>query len=70
MVEGWETGGATQYEFSLSVEQLEGIGLLKEIKWEMEKTEREGAIEIIQKEKLINFNMFEKRNNKEMKLSY
>ncbi len=32
LVEGWGTGGATQYEFSLSVEQLEGIGLLKKIK--------------------------------------
>ena len=32
LVDGWGTGGATQYEFSLSVEQLEGIGLLKKIK--------------------------------------
>ena len=31
-VDGWGTGGATQYELSLSVEQLEGIGQLKEIK--------------------------------------
>ena len=31
-VEGWGSGGATPYEFSLSVEQLERIGLLKEIK--------------------------------------
>ena len=32
LVEGWGTGGATQYEFSLTVEQLEKIGLLKEVK--------------------------------------
>ena len=31
-VEGWGKGGAIQYEFSLTVEQLEGLGLLKEIK--------------------------------------
>ncbi|WP_100618169.1 glycohydrolase toxin TNT-related protein [Bacillus cereus] len=31
-VEGWGKGGAVQYEFSLTVEQLEGLGLLKEIK--------------------------------------
>ena len=31
-VEGWGIGGATQYELSLSVEQLEGLGLLREIK--------------------------------------
>ena len=31
-IEGWREGGATQYEFSLSIEQLEGLGLLKEIK--------------------------------------
>ena len=31
-VEGWGKGGAIQYEFSLTVEQLEGLGLLREIK--------------------------------------
>lgn len=31
-VKGWGKGGAIQYEFSLTVEQLEGLGLLKEIK--------------------------------------
>ena len=31
-VEGWRKGGAKQYEFSLTVEQLEGLGLLREIK--------------------------------------
>lgn len=31
-VEGWGKGGAIQYEFSLTVKQLEGLGLLKEIK--------------------------------------
>ena len=31
-VEGWGAGGAIQYEFSLTVEQLEKLGLLKEIK--------------------------------------
>lgn len=31
-VEGWGKGGAIQYEFSLTVEQLERLGLLKEIK--------------------------------------
>ena len=31
-VEGWGKGGAIQYEFSLKVEQLQGLGLLKEIK--------------------------------------
>ena len=31
-VDGWGKGGAIQYEFSLTVEQLEGLGLLKEIK--------------------------------------
>lgn len=31
-VDGWGEGGAVQYEFSLTVEQLEGLGLLKEIK--------------------------------------
>ena len=31
-IEGWGKGGAIQYEFSLTVEQLEGLGLLKEIK--------------------------------------
>ena len=31
-VEGWGTGGAIQYEFSLTVEQLEKLELLKEIK--------------------------------------
>ena len=40
LVEGWGTGGATQYEFSLSVEQLEGIGLLKEIKKEAKNGKR------------------------------
>lgn len=30
-VEGWGTGGAIQYEFLITVEQLEGIGLLREI---------------------------------------
>lgn len=40
LVEGWGTGGATQYEISLSVEQLEGIGLLKEIKKEEKNGKR------------------------------
>ena len=40
LVEGWGTGGATQYEFSLSVEQLEGMGLLKEIKKEAKNGKR------------------------------
>ena len=40
LVEGWGTGGATQYEISLSVEQLEGIGLLKEIKKETKNGKR------------------------------
>lgn len=31
-IEGWGKGGATQYEFSPTIEQLEGLGLLKEIK--------------------------------------
>ena len=31
-VEGWGAGGAVQYEFSLTVEQFERLGLLKEIK--------------------------------------
>lgn len=31
-IEGWGKGGATQYELSLTIEQLEGLGLLKEIK--------------------------------------
>lgn len=31
-VEGWGKGGAIQYEISLTVEQLEGLGLLREIK--------------------------------------
>ncbi|WGG46431.1 T7SS effector LXG polymorphic toxin [Rossellomorea sp. DA94] len=31
-VEGWGKGGAVQYEFSLTVGQLERLGLLKEIK--------------------------------------
>ena len=31
-IEGWGKGGAIQYEFSLTIEQLEGLGLLKEIK--------------------------------------
>ena len=31
-VDGWGTGGGTQYEFSLTVEQLEKLGLLKEVK--------------------------------------
>ena len=31
-IEGWGEGGAIQYEFSLSIEQLEAIGLIKEIK--------------------------------------
>ena len=31
LVEGWGSGGAIQYEFSLTVNQLEKIGLLKEI---------------------------------------
>ena len=30
-VEGWGKGGAIQYELSLTVEQLEGLGLLREI---------------------------------------
>ena len=31
-VDGWGTGGGIQYEFSLTIEQLEKLGLLKEIK--------------------------------------
>ena len=31
-IEDWGNGGATQYEFSLSIEQLVELGLLKEIK--------------------------------------
>lgn len=31
-VKGWGNGGAIQYEFSLTVEQLEKLGLLKKIK--------------------------------------
>ena len=31
-IEGWGQGGAIQYEFPLTVEQLERLGLLKEIK--------------------------------------
>lgn len=31
-IEGWGKGGAIQYEFSLTIEQLEGLGLLIEIK--------------------------------------
>ena len=31
-VEGWGKGGAVQYEFGLTVQQLEELGLLKEIK--------------------------------------
>jgi len=30
-VEGWGKGGAIQYELSLTVEQLERLGLLREI---------------------------------------
>ena len=30
-IEGWGKGKAIQYEFSLTIEQLEGLGLLKEI---------------------------------------
>lgn len=41
MVDGWGTGGATQYEFSLSVQQLEGIGLLKAINIEEKKKWKE-----------------------------
>ena len=29
---GWGNGGGTQYEFALTVDQLERLGLLKEIK--------------------------------------
>lgn len=31
-VDDWGTGGSIQYEFSLTVEQLERLGLLREIK--------------------------------------
>ncbi len=31
-IKGWGTGGGIQYEFSLTVDQLEGLKLLKEIK--------------------------------------
>lgn len=31
-IDGWGIGGGIQYEFSLTVDQLERLGLLKEIK--------------------------------------
>ena len=31
-IEGWGKGGAIQYEFPLTIEQFEGLGLLTEIK--------------------------------------
>lgn len=65
-VEGWGKGGAIQYELSLTVEQLERLGLLREInQYGGQNMKIEDARKIIQEEGLQGYNLCEERENRE-----